>query len=93
MEENIGNRKLDGAMDERARTMHMLFPFRSVCDSFVVLRPLGVISLQAGQQMLGREERETTYYSVTSSRTMSGERRGVFRTAVVWVGEEIGQLN
>ena len=53
MEESIGNRKLDGAMDERARTMHMLFPFRSVCDSFVVLRPLGVISLQAGQQMLG----------------------------------------
>jgi hypothetical protein len=46
-------------MDERARTMHMLFPFRSVCESFVVLRPLGVISLQAGSAnvLLGREER------------------------------------
>jgi hypothetical protein len=44
--ENIGDRKLDGAMDERARTMHMLFPFRSVCASFVDLRPLGVISLR-----------------------------------------------
>lgn len=45
--ESIGNGKLDGAMDERALTMHMLFPFRSVCASFVDLRPLGVISLRA----------------------------------------------
>lgn len=47
-------------MDERARTMHMLFPFRSVCASFVDLRPSGVISLIAEKfdlKTLAREER------------------------------------
>jgi hypothetical protein len=31
-------------------TMHMLFPFKRVCASFVDLRPVGVISLRASSK-------------------------------------------
>jgi len=52
----------------------MLFPFNSVCASVVFLVPCGVISLYVfSSRNDPRQCRSArTYYSVTSSRTMSG---------------------
>ncbi len=67
--------------------MHMLFPFRSVCASFVVLRPLGVISLYRSKvDRLAREERGRVDDDVLLGNVFEnhvwGEKRGI-RTTVV----------
>lgn len=41
--------------EKNGDTMHMLFPFRRVCASFVDLRPFGVISLGCEQRGMGCE--------------------------------------
>ena len=61
--------------------MHMLFPFRRVCASFVDLRPFGVISLGGATGNVETMvwvvggKKCATYYSVTSSRTISMKKR------------------
>jgi hypothetical protein len=56
--------------------MHILFPFKRVCASFVDLRPFGVISLEGDVETTNERGmiRETDY-SVTSSRTISEKKR------------------
>lgn len=64
------------AMKSR-QTMHMLFPFRSVCRNFVALRPSGVTSLAntSGSRLMSLVR--GAYYSVTSSSTMSSNTSSI----------------
>ena len=41
--------------------MHILFPFKSVCASFVDLRPFGVISLEQARRRQAIDERKEAY--------------------------------
>ena len=64
-------------MPDHILTRQMLFPLRSVCESFVFFCPSGVLSLRKGGWMsAGGLLRATlaTHYSVTSSSTMSVQR-------------------
>jgi hypothetical protein len=59
------------------RTMHILFPFKSVCASFVFFLPCGVISLghEVSPAFFREPWKTTTHYSVTSSSTMSATQQ------------------